>query len=119
MAWHNVLGKAGEQQAADYLAAQGYTILERNWRAPYSRNELDIVALKDDCLVVVEVKTRSNTDFGLPFEAVDRRKMSSLAAAANAYVCLKAIDLPVRFDVVGILDGMVQHVENAFLPPSQ
>ncbi|MCD8303974.1 MAG: YraN family protein [Prevotellaceae bacterium] len=119
MAWHNDLGKAGEQQAADYLVRQGYTILDRNWRAPHSRNELDIVATKDECLVVVEVKTRSNTAYGLPFDAVDKRKISSLASAANSYVCLKEIDLPVRFDIIGILDGIVQHVENAFVPPAK
>lgn len=59
MAAHNTLGKTGEDAAVAYLERNGYTINHRNWRK--NRLELDIVAVKDGLLIVVEVKTRSNT----------------------------------------------------------
>ena len=61
MAKHNDLGKAGENAAVAYLEQKGYLIRDRNWRKGHF--ELDIVAAKDNELIVVEVKTRSNTLF--------------------------------------------------------
>ncbi len=61
MAKHNDLGKAGENAAAAYLEQKDYLIRHRNWRKGHF--ELDIVAAKDNELIVVEVKTRSNTEF--------------------------------------------------------
>ena len=52
---HNELGKWGEEYAANYLEKKGYELLERNWF--FNKAELDIIARKDDQLVVVEVKT--------------------------------------------------------------
>ena len=69
MAKHNDLGKAGENAAAAYLEKEDYLIRHRNWRKGHF--ELDIVAAKDNELVVVEVKTRSNTEFTQPEDAVD------------------------------------------------
>lgn len=69
MAAHNALGKAGEDAAMAYLERNGYTIRHRNWRK--NRLELDIVAVKDEQLIVVEVKTRSNTDYVEPQDAVN------------------------------------------------
>ena len=57
MAEHNILGAAGEEQAALFLSEQGYRILHRNWKAPKTRHELDIVAIGENRLVIVEVKT--------------------------------------------------------------
>ena len=59
MAAHNTLGKKGEDAAVAYLEQNGYTIRDRNWRKNHL--ELDIVAVKGDELIIVEVKTRSNT----------------------------------------------------------
>ena len=75
MAAHNRLGKEGEDAVAAYLERQGYTILHRNWRK--NRLELDIVAMHEVELVVVEVKTRTNTEYKEPQEAVDWRATSS------------------------------------------
>ena len=72
MAAHNALGKAGEDAAMAYLEHNGYTIRHRNWRK--NRLELDIVAVKDEQLIVVEVKTRSNTDYVEPQDAVNWQK---------------------------------------------
>ena len=73
MAEHNIFGKEGEEAAVGYLEKQGYIIRHRNWRRGHL--ELDIVAFKDDELIVAEVKTRRNTDFALPEAAVDKRKI--------------------------------------------
>lgn len=117
MAQHNELGVRGEQIAVDYLMQQGYTLLHRNWHAPHSRHELDIIALGENRLIVVEVKTRSSNDFGEPFDAVDRQKIKSIACATNSYVKCYNIDYPIRFDIIGITDDKVEHIKSAFLPP--
>ena len=81
MAAHNRLGKEGEDAVAAYLERKGYTILHRNWRK--NRLELDIVATHDGELVVVEVKTRTNTEYKEPQEAVDWRKVRHIVVAAE------------------------------------
>ena len=73
MSAHNTLGKAGEDAAAKYLEQNGYTIRDRNWRKNHL--ELDIVADKDKELIIVEVKTRSNTDYIEPQDAVNWQKI--------------------------------------------
>ena len=74
---HNLnLGRAGEDRAAEHLVGAGYEIVDRNWRC--SDGELDIVATRGDALAVVEVKTRTSTRYGHPFEALDDRKTGRL-----------------------------------------
>ena len=75
MSAHNILGKAGEDAAAKYLEQNGYTIRDRNWRKNHL--ELDIVADKDKELIIVEVKTRSNTDYIEPQDAVNWQKTTT------------------------------------------
>ncbi len=79
-----VLGRWGEDVAADYLAAHGYTLLERNVHSAHG--ELDIVASKDSLLVFVEVKTRTSHIFAYPEDSVTRRKQAYLLSAAEAYL---------------------------------
>ena len=64
MAAHNELGKWGEEKAAQYLIKKGYQILKRDWKTRH--RDLDIVALDEDELVIVEVKTRRNQLFTKP-----------------------------------------------------
>lgn len=101
MAAHNELGKEGEEAASAYLSSRGYRIRHRNWHV--GKLELDIIAEKDGELIVVEVKTRRNTRFGLPEEAVTERKIRRIVLATDAYVKRFAIDLPVRFDIITYL----------------
>lgn len=119
MAAHNRLGKEGEDAVAAYLERQGCTILHRNWRK--NRLELDIVAMHKGELVVVEVKTRTNTEYKKPQEAVDWRKVRHIVVAADAYIKHFGIDLPVRFDIVTAVGDrppfQIEHLENAFYPP--
>ena len=119
MAQHNALGEAGEKAAADYLQAKGYNICHRNWRKGHL--ELDIVATKGNELVVVEVKTRANTDYKLPEEAVTPQKIRRTVIAADSYLKAFQIDLPVRFDIITVIgavgDFKIEHIEEAFFPP--
>lgn len=119
MAAHNELGKAGEQLAATHLRTKGYDIRHLNWRCGHK--ELDIIAEKDGIIVFVEVKTRQNTDYGRPEEAVTDRKIKRIVSSADAYLRKYAIDLPVRFDLITItMEGnepQLTHIEDAFYPP--
>ena len=69
---------------AAWYASAGYEVIARNWRCP--RGELDIVAWKNNVLVVCEVKARRNANFGDPFEAITPRKVLRLRRAAAAFV---------------------------------
>ncbi len=119
MAAHNELGFWGEQAAANYLAAKGYRILQRNWH--YGRRDIDIIATDLTTLVFVEVKTRRNADFTAPEAAVDAAKIRSLAIAADAFVKQQQMDMPLRFDIVSVTGTPatgchVNHIEDAFIP---
>ena len=118
MARHNIFGKQGEDVAADYLIKNGYIIRERNWRL--DKLEVDIVAEKDRCIVMVEVKTRSY-DVQSALLAVDKRKQSFLIRAANAYVKSLEFANSVRVDVIGVVgDGpdnfRIDHIPDAVRP---
>ena len=114
------LGKLGEELAAEYIVKKGYQILERNWRSGHK--EIDIIALQDDVLVVVEVKTRKTDDYGEPEIAVGRDKQRMLIRAADAYVRFKNLDVDVRFDIISIVitdnEPEIEHIEDAFIPLS-
>lgn len=70
------VGQQGETVAADYLLAQGYEILDRNYHSRFG--EVDLVAEKDQCIVFVEVKTRTSDSFGLPEESVTPEKLEKI-----------------------------------------
>ena len=75
MAQHNDFGKWGEDLAVHYLSEKGYAILERDWR--YGHKDIDIIAISDDTLVFVEVKTRRNDTFMRPEQSVDWKKIKN------------------------------------------
>lgn len=97
------LGKKGEEKASDFLQKLGYKILERNFRTKFG--EIDIVAKHKGEIVFVEVKTRSNDNFGLPEESVRKKKLLHLKRCASYYILKNRIDLPCRFEVLSILWG--------------
>lgn len=119
MATHNELGKEGEEEAVRFLIEKGYIIRHRNWRS--GKYELDIVAQQHDEYVIVEVKTRRNTLFGVPETAVDNRKIRRIVASTNAYLLKYGIDMNVRFDIITVTGTHkpfhVEHIEDAFFPP--
>ena len=122
MAAHNELGKWGERKAAEYLTLKGYYILHLDWKSGH--RDLDIVAVTPDenTLVIVEVKTRRDTVFAQPEQAVDWNKRRSLSLAANAYVSRYEVNKNIRFDIISVVgttdqNVRIDHIENAFLPP--
>ena len=122
MAAHNELGKWGEEMAARYLLDNGYAIIERDWH--YQRRDLDIIASKDGILIIVEVKTRHNTAYTLPEEAVGYEKAKSIAISSNAYVKTHRINMPLRFDIIAVTgspdsDYTIKHIPDAFYPPTR
>jgi putative endonuclease len=116
MASHNETGKEGEAEACEFLEHKGYQIIEKNWR--FERAEIDILAKFQDILVVVEVKTRTSLEFGMPQDFVKPAQIKNLCKAVDAYIQLNHIDLEIRFDIIAILKTAkgfkIEHLEDAF-----
>lgn len=117
MSKHSKIGVKGEQTAADFLLNKGYAILHRNWRS--GSKEVDIIAFKDDMLVIVEIKTRSSKMFAFPEDAVNKRKQSLLKLAAEAFMDTNTQYVNYRFDIISIIMnnegvGEIIHFEEAF-----
>lgn len=74
------IGEKGEGIAADFLLEKGYQIVERNYTSRYG--EIDLVAWDSDCVVFVEVKTRTNQSFGAPETSVTPVKLERIEKAA-------------------------------------
>ncbi|KPE50539.1 YraN family protein [Chryseobacterium indologenes] len=117
MADHNDFGKKAEDLAAEYLLKNGYKILVRNFR--FQKAEIDIIAEKENLIVIVEVKARSTDAFMLPQEAVTKAKIKSVVSAANHYLEEFNRYNEVRFDIISVLPDenknlMVEHIADAF-----
>ena len=112
------LGRFGERIAEQHLLAQGYGILQRNFRTP--SGEIDIIAQKDGCVVFVEVRTRRGGAPGEAAESIASRKQAHLVDVAQAYVqSLSSPPAAQRIDVITLSlapDGRVvalDHIEDA------
>ena len=118
MAEHNDLGAIGEKLAQVFLLKNAYEILDINWH--YGHKEIDIVALNNKTLHVIEVKTRRQDYIERPQNAVNYKKQQMLIEAANAYLYKNKIDLPVQFDIISIVTNprfeKFEHIEDAFYP---
>lgn len=107
------VGDIGEEIATEYLKGQGYKILERNTK--YAGVELDIVAKDKNTLVFCEVKTRSDSLFGRPMEAVNRPKQLRYIQGAKGYIVShKVKNTDIRFDVIEVLEDEINHIKHAF-----
>ena len=109
----HILGDYGEKLAAKYLKKHKYKILEQNYTCPIG--EIDIIAKDKGTLVIVEVKTRTSKLYGAPAEAVDEYKQRKLHRLGLYYQRSKRMfDMPIRFDVIEVLDKDINHIINAF-----
>ena len=109
------LGKAGEQMAAELLEIKGFEIVARNFR--YKRSEIDLIVSKENLLVFVEVKTRTNLDFGQPETFVTANQRRQIHAAAGEYIHQADWQHDIRFDIIAITPGsppQMLHIEDAF-----
>ena len=114
--FRKLLGQEGEDRAAQFLLRQGYRILERNYRT--RSGEIDLIALHRGIVVFVEVKTRTNSAFGAPEQAVTPAKQRRMIKAALGYINHRKLhQVPCRFDVVAInaaAEKELELIENAF-----
>lgn len=116
------IGARYERMAGAYLEAQGYQILEYNYRC--RSGEIDIIAKDGEYLVFCEVKYRRDTSRGDPADAVDVKKQRVLSRCALQYLSARRLkDQPCRFDVIGILGRedrekgnmpVLEHYKHAF-----
>jgi len=98
----DALGRYGEEVAARHLESDGFVVIERNWRC--DQGEIDIVARDGDVLVICEVKTRSSTRYGSPFEAVTERKLHRLERLGMRWMREHGVrPHRMRVDIVSVL----------------
>lgn len=113
-------GKQAENIVCEYLISKGYTVRERNWRPSTSKSEIDLIAQKDDTLIFVEVKARSDKELD-PTEAMTSEKIKNVVRGANSYLISQDFDFYYRFDVAAVSgnaeDYKLDYLEDAFLPP--
>lgn len=110
-------GNRGEEIAAEYLKAHGFDIIERNFRI--RGGEIDIIAIKDNTLIFIEVKTRTSSQFGTGFEAITPWKLKALIKSAQFYKHSHS-NLPeaMRIDAVAVMLDLennlksIEHMEN-------
>lgn len=119
MAEHNELGKIGEERALVFLRSNGYKIKQTNWIC--GKLEIDIIAEKENLLVIVEVKTRSTDNFEHPEEAITIKKIRNLVNATHEYIMMFDWQGETRFDVISVMPKgqsfVIEHIEDAFLAP--
>jgi len=105
-------GSRGERLAAEYLEANGYRLVVANFKVPIGRNtrgvavtgEIDIIAIDEDKLCFVEVKTKTSDEFASPLAAVNLRKQRQITRTARVYRRIFGLsEMPYRFDVVTVL----------------
>lgn len=118
MSEHNELGKLGEEMATKHLLKAGHAIKARNWQ--FRKAELDIVSIKDDLIIVTEVKSRRLNAVERPQDAVTKSKQKRIVRAADAYIQEHEIDLECRFDVISVIfqgsQFEIEHLKDAFQP---
>lgn len=110
-------GIIGENLASNYLLEKGYFILERNFRSKVG--EIDIIAQKEQVIIFIEVKARSNINYGFPYESVNYRKQQKIIRTAQNYIKFKGLtDCQFRFDIIEVFLKMngnkINHIQNAF-----
>ncbi len=115
----NLTGKEGEEEARCFLIKHEYIILHTNWR--WHHYELDIIATKDDELVIVEVKTRSEDYLISPEESIDNGKIKRITSAADVYARYFRLSMPIRFDIITLIKSdngyEIEHIKDAFYAP--
>ena len=108
-----LLGSQGEKLVCEYLKAQGYKILKRNYRTPFG--EADLIAQDGDEITVVEVKTRESASYGTPAEAVGPQKRQRYRKIAQFYWMKTGEEPNARFDVAEVYqDGKIEYYKHAY-----
>lgn len=116
MFYKKEIGKIGEDIAEKYLIKKGYCIIKRNFNC--KQGEIDIIARDKKEIVFIEVKTRKNTKYGNPAEAVNYFKQEHFRKATQLYIHMNKLDSNfIRFDVIEIIYGdkktKINHIKQA------
>ena len=115
MAQHNDTGNKAEEMATEFLIKKGYTILTRNYI--FGKGEIDIIAEKDNWMVFVEVRARSEVIYGFPEQTISKAKASLIMKTAENYVYQKDWRGKIRFDIISIIVGQdfeIRQFEDVF-----
>ena len=99
---HQRTGTRGEEDAYFHLRKLGYVMVERNFRSPRSRGEIDLIGWDSDVVCFIEVKTRTTLDVKTAEAAVDRHKRREVAQVARQYLRLLPPSCQWRFDIVSV-----------------
>ncbi len=117
--WRRLFGSRAEKAAARYLRGQGFRVLTRNYSCPHG--ELDLVAVEDDCIVFVEVRSTSGDNPEPPSQSVDEAKQKRLTRLALHYLSkYRLLNQAARFDVLvlswpaGQREPLIIHYRHAF-----
>jgi putative endonuclease len=113
-------GREGESAALTFIKKKGYRILEKNFRSKVG--EIDIIAEQDGVIVFIEVKARTNHEFGHPLNALTPAKQRKIIQTAQSFLARKRLsEKPMRFDVVALTSKSenddsweIELLENAF-----
>ena len=108
-------GTIGEQTALEYMNKKGYELIDKNWH--FSKNaEIDLIMMKDKTLVFIEVKSRSNLNYGHPFEAITQTKIKNIHLAVRGYLSShQSLSFKnIRIDGIAIINNpfSIEHLQN-------
>ena len=116
--YNKMIGEKGEKIAEDYLKHTGHKIICKNFYT--KRGEIDIIARKSNCLIFIEVKTRTNYKYGTPAMAINYYKKKNLKNAIKIFLYLNNIvNYCIRFDVIEVFlkkdKYKINHIKNIML----
>ena len=104
-------GKDAEIQALTFLLQKGYELLAQNYR--FGKGEIDLIVVKEDFLVFVEVRSLQSSQFGFPEETISEKKKQLLRKTAENFIFEKNWQKNIRFDIIAILGEQIEHFEDA------
>lgn len=117
---NKLVGTTGEQISTNFLVNSGYSIIKENFFSPLG--EIDIIAMKDNYLCFIEVKTRYNMKYGLPIESITLKKQKRIINTAKYFICQNNLHkFYCRFDAIEIIFSLnsnvpkINHIKNLFL----
>ena len=108
-----IIGRCGENIARAFLKKKGYNIIEQNYRTKYT--EIDLIAKKNNILIFIEVRTKTNELYGTPEDTINYKKLKKLYSNANSYVGFKKWEGEFRIDAVCIVmneGGDIKKIEH-------
>ncbi|MEE9345514.1 MAG: YraN family protein [Methylococcales bacterium] len=109
-------GNSAEQLACSFLQQQGYSLVTRNYRT--RQGEIDLIVENETMLLIVEVRYRSNPDYGLAAESIDARKQARIIRCAEQYLAQNPPSKQVRLDVITVTPAdpvpTIHWIEDAF-----